>query len=57
MSPITESARARIMDYLRLHTTPNDPPVFERRHDSTFRRMVDDLIAAVRGEQESDRPF
>lgn len=52
MSPITREARDRIETYLRLHTTPNDPPP-----PLGIRSLLDDLIAAVRGEQPEDHEF
>jgi len=54
MSPITAEARDRIVRYLQAHQPPNEPPPPE---PNPIRRMLDDLIAAVRGEQPSDRPF
>lgn len=54
MSPITAAARARLMDYMREHVKPNQPPPPE---PSTLLRLINDLIAAVRGEQPGDRPF
>jgi len=54
MSPITREARDRIMQYLKEHNPPNTPPAYE---PGPIRRMLDDLIACVRGERDEDNPF
>ena len=53
MSPITAAARERLEVYLRNPTPPDAPP----REPPLLRRLIDDLIAAVRGEQKDDLPF
>lgn len=54
MSPITAAARERLMQYLQVHQRPHepDPPT-----SGMIERLIADLVAAVRSELPSDRPF
>jgi len=54
MSPMTASARQRIIDYLHEHVPANEPPP---PAPNPILGMLNDLIAAVRGEQPSDNAF
>ncbi len=54
MSPITAAARQRLELYVRAHQLPENYPTPTQ---SLLRRLIDDLVAAVRAEQPSDRAF
>ena len=64
MSPITQAARERLMNYLGECNTFIASSTAEQRSglnqtvDTRYAlRLIEELIMAVRGEQDSDRPF
>jgi len=54
MSPITQAARQRLEVYVRAQQLPENYPTPPQ---PLLRMLIDELIAAVRGEQKSDLPF
>ena len=60
MSPITQAARERLDIWVRTNLESKRPPPDETRKARqrlSLRHLIDDLIAAVRGEQKEDSPF
>ena len=60
MSPIVKVARERLDVWVRANLESKRPPPDEARkirQRLSLRRLIDDLIGAVRGEQKGDLPF
>ena len=54
MSPIVQTARQRLELFVRAQQLPENYPAPPQ---PMLRRLIDELIAAVRGEEKSDLPF